>query len=159
MRALRALAWAAGTCAGLGYLPAGGLLVTVLAVLLARALAPLGLASYMLVLAGLAGVAVWSIDELAPASTERVVLAQAPGLLLAVLPGTPDPWSLLLGLALYRLFWLWRPVPARGLDAPGSSALERVAGPLFCGAYAGLALYAVDRAGSVRSFWNYVIAG
>jgi phosphatidylglycerophosphatase A len=144
------IAWLLGTWFGCGHSPfAPGTVGSAGAIVAAIAAAHwLGWSRGELIWATIALVlpAIWAADRVAHSLARkdpgRVVVDEVAGQWLTLWGVTHYTWvSLVLAFLLFRLFDVWKPFPARQLEAlPGGTGI--VADDLAAGAYAALVLFA-----------------
>ena len=134
------------TLGGIGFTPgapgtAGSLAAWPVGILAAFAFGPAGLIAGI-VLVGLAG---WWASAVYVVATGRedpgeVVIDEAAGLWIALLPAGLEPLALLAGLVLFRLFDIAKPWPIGGIDRKIKGGLGIMLDDLVAGAMAALVL-------------------
>jgi phosphatidylglycerophosphatase A len=146
-------AWCVATACGAGLSPiAPGTAGSAVGVLLFPVFAPFPLALYLLSVAAITALGIWAADRMEAVfgvkDDGRIVIDEVAGQLLTLAPlvalGASRNWLLVVtGFVLFRVFDVWKPGPARWLEAnlPGGAGV--VMDDVMAGAFAALALAAI----------------
>ena len=144
---MRAIVVALATVGGVGYSPiAPGTLGSVVALPLVAWLAalwPVSSMAYAAAVLSVIALAVWSAGRADALFGEhdsgKIVIDEVAGMVVVGMYLPAGGWALAVGLAVFRLFDIWKPYPASYCDRDVGGGLGVVADDLIAGAYAGLA--------------------
>ena len=153
---VRGFVLAVATAGGAGYAPgAPGTLGSVVGVLVFVALAGLGLPLFLLTTASLTALGIWASDHaeriFGKKDDGRIVIDEvagqlivlAPLLLLAPVEEIRSPLWLVTGFVLFRVFDIWKPVPARWAERNFQGGAGVVLDDVVSGCFGALVLSAL----------------